>query len=288
MRSKWLEGVAGKIILRCAAAACALGAAAPAAAQFEDKTCVVLDSPFSKAIRISAISLDFKEVFSATSNEALYISSLQSQQWDLIGIEFADAKIQNKAAMLDLFKQQHAGGARFIISYAHLDEWPELQEFMGVASAVDLAKASEVEGKTPGNPMFSGGGFYEPLFSGFSDHGDVLTPAPGIVAAAEFIDGPSVGEVAAVMQPDRSILCCGFNIGEYQVTPTFEIMRFIEIMFLCEDDVNLDGTVDISDFQQLINWVIVPTGLANRNYDGTIDLFDLLHFINNWDPNCVP
>ena len=286
MRSKRIEGKA--LLCRAIAAAFALGVAAPAAAQFEEKTCLVLDSAFAQTIRISALTLGFKEAVSAVSSETLFVSSLQSKQWNLIGIERSGNKVVNKEVILDLFKQQAAGGAKFIISYAHLDEWPELQEFMGVASAVDLTKASDVEGKNPGNPVFSGGGFNGTLSSGFSDHGDVLTPLPGTIAVAEFIDGPSVGEVAAVMHPDRTRLCCGFNLDEYEFVPIFEVMRFIEVMILCEDDANFDGVVDVSDFQQLFNWIVSQSTAANRNYDDSIDIFDFLHFFNNWDPNCVP
>jgi hypothetical protein len=264
----------------------ALGLAPCAMAQFEDKTCVVFDRLSGQLVWLSAVNLGFKEAQSHWV-EANFIAALQSQQWDLVSLELAVQKVQNKALMLSLFEQQLAGGAKFIVSYAHLDEWPELQAFLGVAEAKDVVGYDWVNEPEPGNPMWSGAGAMPPNNPIWDDHGDVLTPGPNMRVIARFGQQGS-GEVAALMTGDRTRLCNAWNFDEYLGgSPTALVRQFVEVMFLCEADVNLDGTVNLADFLQFVNWFNGGLGVANRNYDNQLDLFDFLHLVNTFN-ECVP
>ena len=274
------------INLGISSVAFAIVAAAPASAQFEDKTCLVHDSQFSAVIRKAALQLDFQEVISWAS-ETSFITDLKAKQWDLIGIERAHAKIVNKAEILDLFKQQHAGGAKFIVSYAHLDEWPELQEFLGLVNAVDVPQVMEVKAPGSGNRIWSTGGLGGPMPI-WSDHGDALSPQSETHVTTEFVSGPLAGAVAGTLSSDRTKLCCGFNLDEYQSTPVFQLERHILALLLCDADVDENGVVDIQDFLMLQTYVSAAFPFGNRNYDEFINFFDFLDFINSFDTNCVP
>ncbi len=280
MGSKWLEVVAGKVILRCAAAAFALGAAAPAAAQFEDKTCVVLDSAFSIIIVQSAFALGFKE-FKSSPVESGFIADLQSQQWDLIGIERGGSKVVNKQVILDLFKQQHAGGARFLVSYAHLDEWPELQEFMGVESAVDAPLSNKVVPPGPGNPIwFENEGGATAKSMNWSDNGDFLVPAPGSIVVTEF----PTGEPAGVLTADRTRIVEGWNFDEY--VSTFEVSDHIIFLLGCGADYNRDGTLTVQDFLNFQSFFGQVRGQGNFDFDDQLTVFDFLAFVNEFFAGC--
>ena len=279
MGSKWLEVVAGKVILRCAAAAFALGAAAPAAAQFEDKTCVVLDSAFSIIIVQSAFALGFKE-FKSSPVESGFIADLQSQQWDLIGIERGGSKVVNKQVILDLFKQQHAGGARFLVSYAHLDEWPELQEFMGVESAVD-APLNPVFPAGLGNPIWFGneGGSF-PQLQFWQDTGDYLTPVVGNIVVSEHTNGQPAG----VMTGDRTRIIEAWNFDEHGANSETED----HIIFLlgCGADYNRDGQLTVQDFLTFQSVFGQSRGPGNFDFDDQFTVFDFFAFVNEFFAGC--
>lgn len=266
--------------------AAALGLAPCAMAQFEDKTCLVCDSPISgKLIRNAALFLGFKEVQSVS--EPTFLVQLQSQQWDLVGIELASKKVENKALMLSLFEQQAAGSAKFIVSYAHLDEWPELQAFLGVADAKDVTGIDWINEPTPGSPVWFGAGPLPGNNPIWDDHGDTLTPMPGSRIVARF-GQQGDGEVAAIVTAYRTRQCHGWNFDEYvNGSPVLEVRHFVRDIMSCEADVNYDSMVDLSDYFQFVNRFNSGDPPANRNYDDAIDLFDFLYFVNAFN-DCLP
>ena len=272
---------------RCAVTAvtCVLGAA-PASAQFEDKTCISFNLFSQRLIYKASMDLGFKEVVEH-GLEAQFIADLQSTQWDLVGLELASTfnKIQNKTEILDLFKQQHAGGAKFIVSYAHLDEWPELQEFMGLESAVDQPFFLDILPPPPGNPIwFEDETGFEWDFPVWTDHGDYLTPSPSGIVVTIFENG----EVATVMSEDRTRLVHGWNFDEYGGgAPTIAVIDMIIFLLGCGADVSKrNGILEIDDFVTFQNFFANGRGPANFDFDDALTVFDFLEFFNQFVFGC--
>jgi hypothetical protein len=265
----------------------ALGALdAPVAAQLQGKTCLnyATGAKSSDPVFLAASNLGMSVTWTTVDPESWFIDKLQSQSWDLVGINY-NLQFQQKQLIADLLEAHVAGGGKLIVNYPQLDEWPEVWGLLGVTPVGDRDKPADVRALSPGNVIWATGDGISKLEDAWPDNGDNLSLAQGSGFVVVF-KGPG-SLIAAAVNSDRSVFTNSFEWDSMISSSSFfHCTRQIEYLFSCKADLTGDGKLDIFDYLEFVNLFNAKDRRANVNFDGSLDLFDFLEFINLFNQGC--
>ncbi|MFG0283381.1 MAG: GC-type dockerin domain-anchored protein [Phycisphaerales bacterium JB039] len=220
---------------------------------------------------------------SATSLTDEFLARLRARPWDLVVIRSYERWARADEIFDEL--ELHMGrGGRLLIQHAEIDEWPELQMFVGLDAALDLHPMPvDVLGMEPFHPSIdeSGKGCFDPGFEWWPDFGDVLAPgADGYVIAEYVTGGPAI-----VVTEATQIIVNGAEWDPYSnaVRVLADQMKWL---LSCPPDLDGSGELDFFDFLTFLNLFAVGDRHADFAYDRTLDLFDFLEFQNAFAAGC--
>jgi hypothetical protein len=223
--------------------------AAEALAQLQGKTALVYERIGTGTIRGAASTLGM--TVHNTSVAQTFYDKLSGGTWDLVGIDWPTEPGVDKEQFADVIEAYIASGGRVICNLTNLDEYPKLQQVLGVAGTVELLEPTWVFGRPPGNPIWPATTILEPNgFTTWPDSGDELTPAAGAYAAA-FFDS-AAGPPAVIVSNDLRVLTNGFDWESY-MTSSNVAKTEIQFLFRCHADANGDSVLDLFDFLWFIN-----------------------------------
>ncbi|MFG0283383.1 MAG: GC-type dockerin domain-anchored protein [Phycisphaerales bacterium JB039] len=266
---------AGKIALM------ALALAAPAAAQDER---ILIYRPWSwqQAHDLGAPGLIGERAF-ATSLTDTFIDRLRARRWDLIVIRSYEQWPRSDEILAEL-EVHLARGGRLLIQHAEIEEWPDLQAFLGLAGAVDLLpEPVDLYGEEPFHPSIdeSGGAGVDPTAPWWPDVGDILTPADGGYVIAEYVTGGP----AVVVAGSTRIIVNGAEWDAY--SNGFAVLADqMDWLLSCPPDLDGSGELDLFDYLTFLNLFATGDRHADFAYDRTLDLFDFLEFQNAFAAGC--
>ncbi|MFG0286386.1 MAG: LamG-like jellyroll fold domain-containing protein [Phycisphaerales bacterium JB039] len=213
-----------------------------------------------------------------------FIDILRSQRWDCVMIAYYyPVEPGDRAPLLEELRKHLDAGGTMAVTYPHLDEWPEFQALLGVASAVDPPAPEAVEPISPRHPTFMEAGAFgvdPPTF--WPDFGDVLEPIAG--------DGRAIGAYITselpVMLETRGgqLLINGLTWDDW--APANLAGRDQTYFLLCEADFDGSGSLDFFDFLAFQNAFGASDLRADLDLIGLLDLFDFIMFQNLFGAGC--
>jgi hypothetical protein len=204
----------------------------------------------------------------------------------LIEIYF-DLPQADKDLLLPALERHIDRGGRLILAYTELDQWPELQELVGVRAIGDVTVITgrhicTVEPQHPTwvtlGPCMRGGEDY------WLDNGDLLEVDDGYVLADW--KEPVVRAAMALTRNGR-VFVDAFDFDAFDGWAIDErIAAQIEWLLGCPADLDGDGELTFFDFLAFQNLFVAGDLRADFAFDGQLDFFDFLEFQEQFTIGC--
>jgi hypothetical protein len=216
-----------------------------------------------------------------------FIDALRAQRYDhLVIIYYRRIPPEFQAPLLEELRKHLDAGGTMAVTYTHLDEWPEFQELLGVASAEDPPAPEDVRWTTPVHPS----ALIAPFGSSVSpptiwfDVGDILEPLPGgqVVGVYDTSGAPVI-----ISTLSGQILVNGVEWDDWGQAAQVAIGQTYWLA-TCMPDFDKSGSLDLFDFLEFQNLFAARDPRADVDRDGRFELFDFLTFQNAFALGCRP
>ena len=215
-----------------------------------------------------------------------FIDILRSQRWDCVMIAYYyPVESGDRAPLLGELRKHLDAGGTMAVTYPHLDEWPELQTLLGVASAVDPAAPEDVAATSPVHPVWLETGRVDiaPPAT-WPDFGDVITPVAGARAIGEF---ERSGAPAVIESHNGRVLVFGVDWDDWG--PAVQMGRDTTYYLTgCLPDFDDSGALDLFDFLAYQNTFAAGDMRADLDKNRRLDIFDFLIFQTAFALGCRP
>lgn len=225
-----------------------------------------------------------------TSGFDAFMTRFTSEDWPLVVIEwYTPLDAGRKERLLAALAEHLDHGGRLLLIYTNLDEWPELQELVGVRTTGDVTwvRGRRIWSVDPAHPTWPGPGgtFVSGLEDFWEDNGDFLDPgANGFILAEWEVPG---GHPAMTLTRASRVMTYGFDLDAFEQSAILDAVINQLIWLLdCQADIDGDGELTFFDFIEFQSHFAVGDPRADFSFDGHLDFFDFLEFQNQFAIGC--
>jgi hypothetical protein len=224
-----------------------------------------------------------------TTGFDLFMEEFTGRVWPLVVVEwYTDLDAGRKERLLPALAEHLDRGGRLLLVYTNLDEWPELQELVGVRTTGDVTFV-HLRNIWPTDPVhptwWGGGGFITGDEDLWPDNGDFLAPnANGFSLAAW--DEPT-GPPAMTLTRNGRVMTYGFDLDAFEQTAIlFTLAEQLLWLLDCQADIDGDGELTTFDFLAFQDLFAAGDPRADFSFDGRLDFFDFLEFQDQFAVGC--
>lgn len=268
-----------KITIISAAALIGLAGGTPAVAQ---EPRILVYTPWNwRQDPIDGALSRLGELRSKTFLTDVFVERLREREWELIIIRSYQVWPRANEILEELELHLSRGG-RLLIQHAELEQWPLLQEFLGLEGAVDSTEPVDLFGLDPFHPSIQwGGAIFDPLAERWADVGDTLLPGENGYVVADFVGGAA----AVAVTHSTQIIVNGAEWDIYAAADRF-LADQVRWLLSCPPDLDGNGALDFFDFLHFQNLFAAGDALADFAYDRRLDFFDFLEFQSAFAAGC--